>query len=617
MNSAEYKITKDFGSKTLQDVFVKREDAVSTDSFDIKDAMKSSIETAEAVCVYGDLSQGLVDMLTAARGSVYVIVPKIDEARLFALKGRAIVRECAQVQGRFVICDKTAAFFFGANLDGCALHRAESVEKMYDYFIWNFWNNTTREYIVSVTNADKTFDVPPPIDSADGAFCYSKSADEVSPCMKKIMATDTIACANAVQGNAQTIIATQDTYKRNKGIMAQGRHFVLADRVPLPMIQSGGKWFVTNYDGGDEADNSGKYFAVEMEGAPVFANEYDFHREYTYRDSVGRAILNTDFKDITIAAQDNEVREISCDKRQWRAYKRMNAETLEEAFETYRTGNLLTSGKLAAVVDFTVTVNVLKLSRGAKPAEVYDEYAKAENALNGFIDKEEKEAKKLAFAIEDAKKAIHKNSEEAKDIEKKIDTIECEIANMESTIAGIKQEIQQCAEGVKKCEDEAKLCGEDKAKSDAIKKRSGSLDKRSGELKKQLSKSEAEHSKAQKSKEVLAKELKQVQSSGARKEAEKAALQKSLDTVNSIIDKARTVKTPFHTVDECKGAISLFGAAGFSMDFPRYDLPKYGQLYKTKDGYEYAISDDDIDAAQSEAENNGISNVKFVEKANG
>lgn len=303
MASAEYKITKDFGGKILKDVFVRREDAANTDSFDIKDAMKSSIEAAEAVCVYGDLSQGLVDILAAARGSVYVIVPKIDETRLFALKGRAIVRECAAVQGRFVICDKTTAFFFDANFsvgdcDGCALHRAESVEKLYDYFIWNFWNNTTREYISSVTPVhDKTFDVCPPVDSEDGVFCYSKSADEVSPCMKKIMVADTIACANAVPGSAQTMIAAKGTYEQDKGwiakvkgAMAQGRHFVLADRVPLPMIQSGGKWFITNYDDGDEADNSGKYFVVEMEEAPVFANEHDFHREYSYSDNVGRAI---------------------------------------------------------------------------------------------------------------------------------------------------------------------------------------------------------------------------------------------------------------------------------------------------------------------------------------
>lgn len=43
MTSAEYKITKDFGGKTLQNVFVKREDAVSTDSFDIKAALLSAI----------------------------------------------------------------------------------------------------------------------------------------------------------------------------------------------------------------------------------------------------------------------------------------------------------------------------------------------------------------------------------------------------------------------------------------------------------------------------------------------------------------------------------------------------------------------------------------------
>ncbi len=190
--SKTFTITKDFSSKTLEKVFVEQvSDTEITEAPSLREEIESALKQAETVCLVAEtaFSGELMNLLYEMRQNhglrIYILIKDVQQkaSALELLKENCIVREVPHIRGNYLLCHKTAAFFFDGEMNGYAVKNEETVQKLHNLFIYNFWKESTKEFIREVSDvAYRTFDVAPV--HADENVIIDRSALEESPYRK-------------------------------------------------------------------------------------------------------------------------------------------------------------------------------------------------------------------------------------------------------------------------------------------------------------------------------------------------------------------------------------------------------------------------------------------------
>ncbi|MBP5201332.1 hypothetical protein J6Z39_01315 [bacterium] len=444
-----FTITKDFGNKTLNKVFVKEEDAPKTTNPSLYFQISSALNACETVCVVAEtaFSQKLMKLLYDERqGSefrIYGIVKNLQPSAFEQLKNNCIIREVPSISGNYLICGDTRAFFFDENLEGYSVTKPESVKKLRDIFIYEFWNHAKKEFVSEIKPvAEQTFDVAP-VEGSE-TILIDRSALETKPYQKCL---DNAECY-AAQKNLPDWIknkANENSFiiyivgspLQDKTILKNSKDWLFkisggkikyAESPDIPLCRYNGDWYILNNDL-NKADNTGNFFAVKMENEPVFTNVYLFKNSITYREASGKDIFNLDNSKVSVAERNREeTRKVTYDYKKYRAIEEMNKNDREEFFEKE---NLLNSNKPAVEVTFDITMEVKKRTPGANPAPVYAEYEDFNKQRNPALTELDKNISKYSEKIKELTAEIENFNEQEdgkKNDGKKLDKLNNELS---------------------------------------------------------------------------------------------------------------------------------------------------------------------------------------------
>ena len=408
-----FSIKRDFGNKTLHKVFVKEPDTANEINLSLIDKIKSALENCQKVCVVVEnaFSSELMNILSETREKtglrIYGIVKNLQAAPFERIKNNCIIREVPSISGNYLICDTARAFFFDENLNGYSVKGSETIKKLHDIFIYEFWNNAKREFVSEIKPvAEQTFDVAP-VDGNETVL-IDRSALEKKPYQNCLQNAECYAAQKNLsdwiknKANQKSFIYIDKTILENSKdwIKNSGRKIKYAENPQIPLCHFNGAWYILNNDL-NKPDNTGKFFAVKMEEEPVFSNAYLFKDSLTYREACGKDMFYLDnSKKVSVEERNyDETRTVSYD---YKKFVKMENER-DEFFEKE---NLLNSDKLAVEVTFKITMNVKKLTPGATPYAEYDE----------FIKQRDLALKKLRDDISDSSKKIEKYKTEAEKI---------------------------------------------------------------------------------------------------------------------------------------------------------------------------------------------------------
>lgn len=595
MKQEIFKVEKDFGDKTLKNVFVKQQSEANRLQ---QDSVADVISQAKKfICVAAEnaFSDELIKLLYNARKEkgirIYVLVKTMNMAGFEQLKNNCIIRTVPDISGNYLICDRTVAFFFDEHLRGYALKNPETVGKLHDVFIYEFWNNAESEFIAKENKvSEQTFDVSP-VQGNERVIINRSALSEKPYDTLLLKATDFV----ITNQNISEIMKSADTLYLDKKGCEKNREYLLqnskkcdyfSDDCCVPLCKSGGKWYISNSSFENTSNNDGKLFFVEMENEPIFSNAYRLENVYTYRDAVEKEMLALkDFSPVTISASDEEQRSFDCDYKEFKRIKKMNNDDRENEF-TKR--NLLKSNKLSATIKFTINMTVSKLSKGAERASIYKDYHNFTEEMNKDIAAKNKLIKECAGYITkfevDLKRLNSDISEKTKQIE------ECE--NKQRQLQLIPAKMQELT---------GKINEGEKSKSDVSqyekqlieeKKESASLKKDCDNVKKYKNE-----------KNALDEKLRKTESALNSEQQKKTSTEDCLSKIAALEKEPKTVKA-------CKEISDILNLGKF---IPAFDEPRFGTLYEVKNGYEYALnSDEDSENAEKEMQVAGLQNVKFV-----
>lgn len=407
--SKTFTITKDFGSKTLSKVFVREKEKFEI-NISIKERLFEAVKNSQTVCLVAEnpVDKELMEVLRSVRENsglrIYAIEPKLSEVNFALLKNNSIVREVPEIKGNYLLCDLREAFFYDVNLNGFCLNNLETVEKLHNYFIYHFWNKATKEYVSEIkTVAEQTFDVAPVSDSKEllinqnalfdnaDAFCLPK----VLPDFAKNKADDTAfyLSKNVIEKNRDWLLKEKNS------------KFIYTDSLSVQLCKAKTDWYIMNDD-----------FAVLMEKEPAFGSYSLLKDVFSYKEAVGKDVFTLkDFSPVLVEAVGSENKSITVDYKTFKHIARMSE---NERIELFEKKNLLQSDKLAASVEFSILMNVRKLSKDAKPAPVYSEYENFQKAFTDSVKKIEKDIYAGSGKIKNYKNELDKINLQIEDFRK-------------------------------------------------------------------------------------------------------------------------------------------------------------------------------------------------------
>lgn len=606
MKKKTFTIKTDFCDKKLENVFIKQ----STEQGGQKISLQKTLASAKGfVCVVAEnafsdeLMKALVEVRNDKGIRIYALVGELEEPSFERLKNNCIIRAVPNINGNYIICDRTVAFFFDANLQGYALQNIETVSKLHDIFIYEFWNNAEHEFVAEKNKVlERTFDVAPV--QGNNRMIINRSALSEKPYDSLLQKATDFAMVNQESisemiksSNQQRIYLDKKSCEKNREYLSKEsdweREIIYSDDCRIPLCKSDEKWYISNSSFDKPSNNDGKLFLAEMETEPVFSNAYHLKHTYTYGEAVGKEILRLkDFSAVTISDNAEEEKSFTCD---YKEFKRIAKMTDSERKAEFNNRHLLTSDKLAAHVTFSIEMSVSKLSKDARLAPIYKSYEE-------FINQRNKERNIKEELIKECERNIKKCEDALKQTEEKYSMLEKKLS-----ICKEKQK-QQNDNEVKIVELKKKTSEEnDSAKTQQYKEQLSKLETEN----KSLSKNIAELQGATKKIEALKKDL----------EKNRGILdseQKKREDANACLSKIEALEKEPKTVAECKKISDILEK--LESFIPPFDKPCFGTLYKVKNGYEYELqSDECYDEAEKEMQGEyvkkaGVENIKFVIK---
>lgn len=606
MKKQTFTIEKDFGDKELKNVFVK--DCAESGNPQ-KDSLQETLALAkDFVCVVAEnaFSNELINALVDARKEgirIYALVKELKESVFEPLKNNCIIRAVPHINGNYLICDRTVAFFFDAGLQGYALKNTETVGKLHDTFIYEFWNNAESEFVVEKKKvSERTFDVSPV--QGNDKMIINRSALLEKPYDNLLQkATDFVIAGHETISDVIKLSDAQHVYldkkccEKNREYLSGEKELkgevIYSDNCRIPLCKSNGKWYISNNSFNKSSDNDSKLFLAEMENEPEFSNAYHLKHTYTYREAVKKEMLSlSDFSPVKISDTDEEQKSFACDYKEFKRIKKMTDSKREEEFNNR---HLLFSDKLSANVTFSIDMSVRVLTKGASPAPIYESYKK-------FREQIAKECNAKSKLIEDCNRSISKCESDIKEVDTKISELE--------------KKVSECKEKQKRQNDNNAKIAEltEKIKKGDKSAESQQYEKQLNELKKQnnlLAKDIGNLQKYTNEIKVCNKNLEKTRNFLDAEKKKKQDAEECLSKIDALEKEPKTVA-------DCEKISSHL--ENLKTFIPPFDKPCFGTLYKVKDGYEYEVySDEDYDKAEEEMQKEnvikaGVKNIKFVTK---
>ena len=627
-----FNITKDFSHKKLEKVFVLEQksdgqalkDGYSREHCSLEHKIINTLGQSEVVYLVAEtaLSEKLIKILYTSREEsgirIYIITKDLQnkEIALGRLKNKCIIREVPHISGNFLLCDTTKAFFFDDKLHGYSVEKQSKVQKLRDLFIYEFWYNSTKELVDSITDrAEQTFDVAPVMENEDILIDCSALENKPYPdCLDKSNTfvlskkyTPWIEQQLDKKKNLTLYLDKEVWNSQKENLMKKdGCNLIYTENNAIPLCKYGENWFLLNNNFHENMDNTGRLFAVKMEQEPSFSDLYRFHPVFSYGDAVGKSMFyGQTLEPVEITEEDIEERSISYGLKEFKKIVKMKEEERVASFDKI---HLLLSDKLASKIEFQIKMTIKKLSKGATPAPIYKEYEKFSKEfdaakkeiilkLDEYTLKKTAEEKKLND-LQEKIKEFDQKKEKNERIKQDIESLEKKIQELETQINQAKAEDSEKGKGLQK------KATEENFKSSNVQELQTEL-KKLQKQKKGLEKEVADFQKQEKNGAELSKQQKQIQD-------ELKSIEKNCKDFEKLQARCRELeKLPKTTVADCQKIKEELPQ--FKFELPAFDKPQYGILYKVKSDYEYAVSsENDMEAAEKEMEGAGIEDVEIV-----
>lgn len=632
-----FNITKDFSQKKLEKVFVLEQKSDEYASKDVCSRELCSLEPCslehkiintlgQSQVVYlvteTALSEKLIKILDDARHEsdirVYIITKDLQnkEIALGRLKNKCIIREVPHINGNFLLCDTRKAFFFDDELHGYSVEKQSQVQKLHELFIYEFWNNSTKELVDRVTDrVEQTFDVVPVMGNEDIFIDCSALEERPYPtCLEK---SNTFVLSKKYtpwieqqldKKKNLTLYLDKEVWnaQKEKLMKKEECNLIYTENTAIPLCKYGENWFLLNNNFHENMDNAGRLFAVKMEQEPLFSDQYRFYPVFPYGDAVGKSVFyGKNLETVEIAASDTEELSICYGLKEFKKIEKMKTEEREDYFDKI---HLLYSDKLASQIEFRIKMTIKKLSKGAIHAPIYKEYEKFSKKfdatkneiilkLDEYMLKKTAEEKKLND-LQEKIKEFDQKKEKNERIKQDIESLEKKIQELETQINQAKAEDSEKGKGL------LKKATEENFKSSNVQELQTEL-KELQKQKKGLEKEVADFQKKEKNGAELSKQQKQIQE-------ELKSIEKNCKDFEKLQARCRELeKLPKTTVADCQKIKEELPQ--FKFELPAFDKPQYGILYKVKSDYEYAVSsENDMEAAEKEMEGAGIEDVEIV-----
>lgn len=470
-NLVQRKIKKDFSARTLSNVFVKRIEKTERIEFTLNSSNKKL-----CVVLENALSDKLVKLINdvVKETRVYILTKQIDPERFSLLKNKCIIRKSDSAFGNYAILDEREIVFFNSELDCIVVKNDEAVKKLREFFIYNFWNRSTEEFISEQTNVgEKTFDVTFP---QENNFClFDKTADEKSKLKELFEKADTYWLRDSFAGdlkkkNKATFYLSEKCVKSEIDFLKQSsesQKIYFSKDVIHSAFVSGGKNFIADFENAANLDNKGNAFAVECPEPLPNLESYEFTKSITFQAAEQEILLDESLKPLKVekeAEEKNPVR-LLLDKKDFRDIRKYSDEQLREFLDKRKE---LESKSFACIISFQVVLQLRGKSIQEK-ASIYREYEKFTSEYKRVVLDKKKELisqkgeyeKKLQRMQKETDAAVS-SKEKISDVAKKLSI---QIKDCEDKIQKLNDsKLEDGLDTVKSCVDVKKFCSENEIK---------------------------------------------------------------------------------------------------------------------------------------------------------
>ncbi len=392
------KLIRSCGHVDIQNVFVPQESrGAKSDGLDFDAGVQSAKHT---VCLV--LEDGIGDNVARALAGVkkevriYILVRKIDTAKLSKLGGRAIVREVPHVRGSYCIVDDSKVLFFNKSLGGAVIDSADAVKVVKAIFKREFWEFATEEYIEKKRPcAEHTFDIPHIYGNSE--VIIDDSFDAETPLATLIDEASVTAYTGKIDSSASGDIIISNINSnadllRNK----RGSGVYLYPDLPFCFLVRDGQTYAVNFDLADykvlPERGRGRLFAIRLPDTS-FGESYKLYGHKTVAELVDKSVILLNGERVEVKRSGTEKRKIKVDLRAARELYEMEGypQTLEERLSK-KDPALLQSNLYAQEIVFTITPEMQPQSIHKK-AEIYSAF---EDANRKYRDKVKEVEKYLA-----------------------------------------------------------------------------------------------------------------------------------------------------------------------------------------------------------------------------
>lgn len=596
----------------------------------------------------------------------YILVKKInpDVWNNCQYKDKIIVREIPDLQGNYAIVEsefENTFFFFDKALNGYKGNDTNTIIELKQVFVSEFWNYSQKEFLLEYGNiSEKTFDVP--LLKSGNSIIVNDGVEEKSS-LERLLSTAT---SLFVESNPEKYINSNlsEIYLKKlpgkevlNAFLQNGMNVFYCPNMTLHFFKEGDDLYIANIDLSSNSikeKRDGRFFALKTNVHNImYGDVFQLNKTLTWNDCEGKKVLDCTGKEISVIrrGQDVSVSARPTDARTIKKY-RHDISKWEPLLEKQ---NIFTTNQNAIEILYKITIPVMKKTFTNK-ADVYSQFTEANNrmlsiydeCINLLLNKEKdynkrKEDKNKSYEKEDiVLRNLRLNLSKEEDIsEQKIREYENDLKKIETSpeIDSYKKAINTWEGKIQDAKSRLQLLLKDEKKAAGSKE---DIDKQIDGYQKEIDRINLEMN--QKISELGKKNQTKIDNERNRiksyREKETNKIDKQQKEVDDIISSRNNLTNELKKIDAAKIIIDenkkKFSEIKSLSDFdtellrlltatkgiyqrnidikrPDFELPIYGELYQSKQSFEYVIFDEDnLEKAEQEMEMDQILDVKYV-----
>ena len=324
--------------------------------------------------VLSDLSPFIVNSLSGLKCSRYILVPDINSKALNPLKNKTIIRQMKWSGFNIFIADDVLAVIT-SNGCGTLVEDKETVKILSAHFRRWFWNDSDFELIDSVFGVDNgVFDIPP-----------VPSEKKVVSDSDEIISILTQKCDSvSFEGKYHRILDDKNLYFSKipdlSVLKANRKESFFVPQLWTHFCEVDGDKYILNYNPAAyptmPEKGSSKLLGIRVDALDIGAT-YRYRQKELYSKLVGKTLKDSKGNDILILSSASEEVSLTLSLKDFVFFKKLESENnqmLEDRLRS-RNPNMLVSSKRACILNFNISVDILKHNPKFNKDPIYQEYS--------------------------------------------------------------------------------------------------------------------------------------------------------------------------------------------------------------------------------------------------